>query len=67
MKTLTWLFCYFFLTVKICFATTNFVFIHHSVGENWLDQGELRTQLTASGFNVNDITYGDDVPGTPVP
>ena len=67
MKKYTLIILFLVLTARICLSATNFVFIHHSVGENWLDQGELRTRLTASGFNVHDITYGDNVPGIPVP
>jgi len=67
MKKYTLIVLYLFFASGICLSATNIVFIHHSVGENWLEQGELRTQLTTSGFNVHDITYGDDVPGTPVP
>ena len=52
---------------NLCFGATNLVFIHHSVGNNWLNDGELKTQLTAAGINVHEITYGDDVPGTHVP
>ena len=35
----------------------NLVFIHHSVGTNWLGDG-LTTSLNASGYHVADITYG---------
>jgi hypothetical protein len=48
-------------------AATNLVFIHHSVGADWLDQGELDQRLTELGLSVNDTDYGDDVPGTPHP
>jgi hypothetical protein len=48
-------------------AATNFVFIHHSVGADWLDQGELALRLTEQGLTVHDTDYGDDVPGTPHP
>jgi len=67
MKKYTLIILFIFLAAGECLSTTNFVFIHHSVGENWLEQGELKTQLTTLGFNVHDITYGDDVSGTPVP
>jgi hypothetical protein len=67
MKKYTLIILFLFLAAGECLSTTNFVFIHHSVGENWLEQGGLRTQITSSGFNVHDITYGDDVPGVPVP
>jgi hypothetical protein len=49
------------------FATTNFVFVHHSVGYNWLYDGELSNYLAKAGFNVHDTDYGDNVPGTPDP
>jgi hypothetical protein len=61
------LFFILLFAANYCFCATNFVFIHHSVGGNWLDDGDLKAQLTAKGINVHDITYGDDVPGTPVP
>lgn len=35
----------------------NLVFIHHSVGENWLKEGMVQ-QLNARGYYVADITYG---------
>jgi len=43
-------------------ATTSLVFIHHSVGQDWLDNG-LRDALAAKTYidEVNDITYGTDV------
>ena len=44
-------------------AATNFLFIHHSVGDGWLNAGELAAQLTALGYRVNDATYGDAVGG----
>ncbi len=49
------------------FASTNFLFIHHSVGYNWLYEGELLNYLTHTGFNVHDTDYGDIVPGTSDP
>ena len=48
-------------------AATNFVFIHHSVGDIWLNDGQLNDRLTAAGFAVHDATYGDAVPGLPDP
>jgi len=46
----------------------NFLFIHHSVGSNWLhsQQGQLRIALEDPAFNdyifeVHDATYGDDI------
>ena len=38
-------------------AECNLVFIHHSVGENWLKQG-LASALNDRGYHVADITYG---------
>ena len=38
-------------------AQYNLVFIHHSVGENWLMQG-LSAGLNSRGYHVADITYG---------
>ncbi len=46
-----------------CAGATNFLFIHHSVGDGWLNAGELAAQLTALGYQVNDATYGDAVGG----
>ena len=39
------------------------LFIHHSVGQNWLDQS-LRNALTAKDYidQVNEITYGTQLP-----
>lgn len=46
----------------------NFLFIHHSVGGNWLhsQQGQLRQALENPAYNnyiftVHDATYGDDI------
>lgn len=38
-------------------AAVNLIFIHHSVGSNWLGDG-LSSGLNASGYHVADITYG---------
>ncbi len=38
-----------------------FLFIHHSVGSNWLSQGQLRSNLTNIGVDVHDATYVDDI------
>jgi hypothetical protein len=38
-------------------STVNLVFIHHSVGENWLNDGLCRA-LNDSGYHVADIYYG---------
>lgn len=36
------------------------VFLHHSVGRNWLNDG-LREELMSHGIAVQSITYGDEV------
>ncbi|MEM4248022.1 MAG: choice-of-anchor Q domain-containing protein, partial [Candidatus Nanoarchaeia archaeon] len=43
-------------------TTVNLMFIHHSCGQNWLDQG-LRAALDAKEYidEVNEITYNDVV------
>jgi hypothetical protein len=38
-------------------SLVNLVFIHHSVGENWLNDG-LCAALNARGYHVADIYYG---------
>ncbi len=38
-------------------AAVNLIFIHHSVGSNWLSDG-LTAGLNGSGYHVADITYG---------
>ena len=38
-------------------ATVRLVFIHHSVGENWLNAG-LFAQLNANNYYVTDTYYG---------
>jgi hypothetical protein len=38
-------------------STVNLVFIHHSCGENWLNEG-LCQALNESGYHVADISYG---------
>lgn len=43
--------------VQTGMAEKNLVFIHHSVGENWLRQG-LAGALNKHGYHVADITYG---------
>ncbi len=43
--------------VKANTTKNNLVFIHHSVGENWLKQG-LSRALGDRGYHVADITYG---------
>jgi hypothetical protein len=41
-------------------GTDDLIFIHHSTGENWLNDG-LRSALDAKSYvdEVNEITYGD--------
>ncbi len=43
-------------------GTKNLIFIHHSVGENWLNSGDggggLTSELNAQGYAVSDIYYG---------
>ena len=36
------------------------VFLHHSVGRNWLQDG-LREELMSRGIAVQSITYGDEI------
>jgi len=45
-------------------SATNFIFIHHSVGQNWLDAGQLSNRLAAAGCAVHEATYGSAVPGS---
>jgi hypothetical protein len=37
------------------------LFIHHSVGSQWLDKGGLRLELLKHGIGVHDATYGDQI------
>jgi len=37
------------------------LFIHHSCGRIWLDEGELRDELFRNGIAVHDATYGDEI------
>jgi len=37
------------------------LFIHHSVGQNWLDEGGLRDSLANLGVGVHSATYGSDI------
>jgi len=37
----------------------NLLFIHHSVGKNWLEEGNLRESLIGAGIGVHELTYGD--------
>ncbi len=40
---------------------TRLVFIHHSVGRNWLLEGELKARLIAMGIGVQSATRGSEV------
>jgi hypothetical protein len=37
------------------------LFIHHSVGSDWLNKGGLRLELLKHGIGVHDATYGDQI------
>jgi hypothetical protein len=37
------------------------IFLHHSVGQIWLTEGNLKAALMANGFSVHDATYGDEI------
>jgi hypothetical protein len=37
----------------------SFVYLHHSCGSGFLDEGGMSAKLTALGLDVHDITYGD--------
>jgi hypothetical protein len=39
-------------------AAVNLIFIHHSCGENWLNDGLLCQALNDAGYHVADISYG---------
>ena len=41
-------------------ARVKLVFLHHSVGQNWLDddQGRLGAALNANNYFVSDTNYG---------
>jgi hypothetical protein len=40
---------------------TQLLFLHHSVGKAWLEEGGLREALMAKNIGVHDATYGDEV------
>ena len=40
---------------------THMLFIHHSVGHNWLTEGNLKDSLESLGMGVHSATYGSDV------
>lgn len=37
------------------------LFIHHSVGQNWLKEGALKDSLENLGIGVHSATYGSDI------
>ncbi len=37
------------------------LFIHHSVGQNWIYEGGLGESLIKYGIGVHDATYGDEI------
>ena len=37
------------------------LFLHHSVGRNWLNEGGLRDTLLSLGIGIRGATYGDDI------
>ena len=37
------------------------LFIHHSVGHNWLTEGNLKDSLESLGIGVHSATYGSDL------
>lgn len=37
------------------------LFIHHSVGDNWLNEGGLQDSLAGLGVGVHSATYGSDI------
>ncbi|MBN1212420.1 MAG: hypothetical protein JXA92_07565 [candidate division Zixibacteria bacterium] len=41
--------------------TKKLIFLHHSVGQIWLTEGNLKAALMANGFSVHDATYGDEI------
>lgn len=43
------------------YAEKRLIFLHHSVGQIWLTEGELKAALTARGISVHDATYGDEI------
>ncbi|MBD3257949.1 hypothetical protein GF377_05915 [candidate division GN15 bacterium] len=40
---------------------TRMVFVHHSVGRNWLSEGGLRDSLAARGIAIRSVTRGNPV------
>lgn len=42
-------------------STKKLLFLHHSVGSEWLGQGRLAAELMKHGIAVHDATYGDDI------
>ena len=39
-------------------TAVNLIFIHHSCGENWLNDGLLARTLNENGYHAADISYG---------
>lgn len=37
----------------------SFVYLHHSCGRGFPDEGGMSAKLTAMGLDVHSITYGD--------
>lgn len=37
------------------------IFLHHSVGQIWLTEGNLKAALMANGYSVHNATYGDEI------
>jgi hypothetical protein len=37
------------------------LFVHHSVGDNWLNYGGLKAQLLSARIGVHSCTYGDEI------
>lgn len=63
--------CCFVMIIICCMAAAwrpqaqaaqnyNLIFLHHSCGENWLNDG-LRKALQDRGLGVHDATYGDAI------
>jgi len=43
------------------YSKKRLIFLHHSVGQIWLTEGDLKAALTAQGISVHDATYGDEI------
>ncbi len=42
-------------------SSKRLIFLHHSVGSEWLGQGRLAAELMKHGIAVHDATYGDEI------